>query len=100
MNPAVLDHLTFLYGAAAARALQPQLEALLRQHAPRFETGTTPLSRKPLTQHDALLITYADQVREPGTPPLRTLAVRGPLEKPAYSGPSSVLTAQALSCIW
>ncbi len=74
MNPAVLDHLTFLYGAAAARALQPQLEALCSQYAPPLKTRTTALSRKPLTQQDALLITYADQVREPGTPPLRTLA--------------------------
>ena len=30
--------------------------------------------RLELTQRDALLITYADQVREPGEPPLRTLA--------------------------
>ncbi len=73
MPSPLFHHLEFLYGDAAA----PELERRTRQLLARFrEAGATPPAPReglPLTQRDALLITYADQVRAPGEPPLRTL---------------------------
>jgi len=40
----------------------------------RGEQGPHSGSRRTLTERDALLITYGDQLREPNIPPLRTLA--------------------------
>lgn len=68
MSREIRDHLAFLYGAEAAAALEPRLERLIRGRG----TGKGP--RRSLTQSDALLITYGDQVREPGRTPLASLA--------------------------
>lgn len=68
MTPTACGLLDQIYGADSARDLAPQLEALLA----RSRATTAPAA--PLTQRDALLITYADQVRAPGETPLRTLA--------------------------
>jgi glycosidase len=67
----LLERLTFLYGENEARALLPELEARLDA----FRRSTGPASREGtgLTERDAMLITYGDQVDEPGAPPLRTL---------------------------
>lgn len=66
------EHLTFLYGAAAAEDLFPRLLARLR--AFRTRSGAPPApTRRTLTHRDALLITYGDQVQAPDEPPLRTL---------------------------
>lgn len=76
MPQAIADHLTFLYGATAAGPVESRLRDLIRRHAPE---GSRPLAAPParrelpLTQRDALLITYGDQVREPSVAPLRTL---------------------------
>jgi sucrose phosphorylase len=66
----LVDHLTALYGEDDGRATMVRLEALLathREHLPHH----SPVS---LNEKDAILITYADQVRTVGEPPLRTLA--------------------------
>ena len=67
--------LAFLYGEQggdhAWHQLQPTLAAFCDQH-PELANGT----RQPgqfLDQRDAILITYGDQFREPGRPPLRSL---------------------------
>ena len=73
----ILDHLTFLYGAERAPALLERLRAILarfRQRNPQLcatEERFPPHER--LTERDAILITYGDQVTEPGKPPLQTL---------------------------
>mgnify|MGYP000489445615 CR=1 FL=1 len=56
-----------LYGAAAAGPLRAELRA-------RLPPPSGPARRRRFSQRDALLITYPDQVTEPGVAPLRTLA--------------------------
>ncbi len=74
----LLDHLAFLYGAERAPALLAQLSAILarfRQRTPRLPVARGCLApQERLTERDAILITYGDQVTEPGKPPLQTLA--------------------------
>ena len=76
MAHGITDHLVFLYGAETARRIEPRLHELLR----RYGWDGTPRARGRrrrlgLTQADALLITYGDQVREGGDAhPLATLA--------------------------
>lgn len=74
----ILDHLTFLYGVEQAPALLERLRAILarfQQRNPRLcAAGERFAPHERLTERDALLITYGDQVTEPGEPPLRTLA--------------------------
>jgi membrane protein implicated in regulation of membrane protease activity len=63
-----------LYGADIADQCAPRIETLLasvRCNATTFSRFNAPA---PLTQRDALLLTYADQVRASGETPLRTLA--------------------------
>lgn len=72
----IAQHLVFLYGTTAAGPLESRLRALMHDH---FPEARSPLGHPggprhlTLTQRDALLITYGDQVREDGVPPLRTL---------------------------
>src|SRR5215471_1818247 len=81
MSPEIADHLTFLYGATAAEFLVPRVLDLVHAHTSDATAATAPeLARAPsgsrelpLTQRDALLITYGDQVSEPGVAPLATL---------------------------
>jgi sucrose phosphorylase len=74
----IVDHLTVLYGAERAPALLERLRAILAQFRRRnpqlsaTEGEYTPCER--LTEKDVILITYGDQVAEPGKPPLQTLA--------------------------
>jgi len=73
----LLEHLTFLYGAERAHSLLPHLQHQLDQHTRHRAVAATlhrPALSERLTQADAILITYADQVREPEIAPLRTLA--------------------------
>jgi sucrose phosphorylase len=69
----IQSHLDALYGPAVAAALAPRLAARLGRF--RAEAGGKPTGRRTagLTERDALLITYADQVREPDAAPLATL---------------------------
>ncbi len=66
-----LDHLTFLYGQERAAHVLARLEAILEAHR-RQDPGPPPTAG-PLSERDAVLITYADMVRRPGDPPLQTL---------------------------
>jgi sucrose phosphorylase len=59
-----------LYGAEAAPGLLARLRERLDVYRGRIPTP----SDTTLTERDALLITYGDQVTEPGEAPLRTLA--------------------------
>jgi glucosylglycerate phosphorylase len=71
----IRGHLTFLYGAAHAAPIVERLARRLgefRQQHP--ELLDMPSSRDRLSQDDVILITYGDQFRAPGLPPLRTLA--------------------------
>jgi glycosidase len=69
----ILDHLAFLYGAEQAGPLWLRLEARLRSFSRRQPAPATTKAAR-LTERDAILITYGDQVREEGRPPLQTLA--------------------------
>ncbi len=65
----ILEHLRALYGDEVGRATFRRIQALIadcRERMPR-DPAT------PLTERDAVLITYGDQVREPGRAPLQTL---------------------------
>lgn len=74
MNSAIARHLEFLYGGTAARSLVPRFDALLASLRPHVPGRFKGRDRFDLTEKDALLITYADQVREANEPPLKTLA--------------------------
>ncbi len=63
--------LAFVYGPQQAGPLTTLISEKAAQHRAAFPP---PHPTTPPSQRDALLITYADQVREPGLPPLRTLA--------------------------
>ena len=85
LSSSSLAHLIALYGEENGRTTLERLQALLVRYpfprrrqggragsfAPAGDQGSRPIS---LTQRDAILITYPDQVHEPGSPPLRTLA--------------------------
>lgn len=72
---ALLGHLTFLYGPERAgpcfERLRQMLEVFQREHP---DLATTPPGSERLTQQDVVLITYGDQIGEPGRPPLQSLA--------------------------
>jgi glucosylglycerate phosphorylase len=62
-----------LYGKAAGEAVDQRLSALIERYQ-RLNQGVQAVGRGKLTQGDSILITYGDQVLEPGVPPLRSLA--------------------------
>ncbi len=70
------DHLVALYGDSAGQAAYGRLLRLLDGYRPRLASisGSSGSGDGGLTERDAILITYGDQVREPGAPPLQTLA--------------------------
>jgi sucrose phosphorylase len=71
----ILDHLRFLYTGKEAKDTWQRLEARLSEFQaahPQLQARTPPGER--LTERDAILITYGDQVSEPDKPPLETLA--------------------------
>lgn len=75
MNPAIGDRLRVLYGPSQALELLPGLQQLLDRFRAALPTPpATPQPDPGLTEQDALLIAYPDQLREPGAPPLWTLA--------------------------
>jgi sucrose phosphorylase len=62
--------LVFLYGNETGRTTFARLESLIeRYHSPVSDKAATGLS-----QWDVILITYGDQVQQPGEMPLKTLA--------------------------
>ncbi len=76
MTPIHSDHLAAIYGSVIGSQVEPRLEALLENWRGRLDSKATPdaVTARPLTERDALLITYADQVRQPGLTPLHALA--------------------------
>jgi len=63
--------LTLLYGEPSGEGVTRAVGELIARHGAVHQASTVINS---LTERDALLITYADQVREPGVAPLQTLA--------------------------
>lgn len=70
MKAQIDQHLITLYGEKVGSQVAGKLSSLLKTELPRREAA----GAIRLSQSDALLITYADQVREPGRAPLQTLA--------------------------
>jgi sucrose phosphorylase len=62
-----------LYGQEAGRAAFQRLSALIERYKPSASSPTRQ-KRRQLTQGDSILITYGDQVSQPGIAPLRSLA--------------------------
>lgn len=73
MTDVIRHQLECLYGSTRGAATAIRLAALLEQY--RKETGVPAgHTSQPFSARDSWLITYADQVREPGRAPLQTLA--------------------------
>jgi sucrose phosphorylase len=70
----LLPHLVFLYGEERGAAAHTRLRALMDAYRPRLPRPGTRSAGLALSERDAILITYGDQVHTPGEPPLRTLA--------------------------
>jgi len=69
------SHLAALYGESAGMLTWNALAEILERYRPRLpQQGRPTGERGRLTQRDALLITYGDMLRQPGIPPLRSLA--------------------------
>lgn len=64
----IAEHLNVLYGDAVGQAVSRRLEILINKYRAQI-----PLRVADLTERDAILITYGDQVSEPNIPPLATL---------------------------
>jgi glycosidase len=65
-------HLAFLYGEDRVAEIFPQLEQILEAHLAAVDA--IPTHAGALTERDVMLITYPDQVHQPGIQPLQTLA--------------------------
>jgi len=67
-------HLTAVYGPEIGRQTLQRLQAVIGRygHLPS-SCGRGTGDERELSQKDCMLITYPDQLREPGVPPLRTL---------------------------
>ncbi len=72
----LVEHLTFLYGVERGMTTWSRLSALLADFASRHPqlSENVPAPGERLTERDVILITYGDQVKEPGKPALVTLA--------------------------
>ncbi len=71
----IQDLLAFLYGPRVGQDTWEQLRARLhefRERHPHLRENVPPPHER-LTERDAILITYADQIRAPHQPPLRIL---------------------------
>ena len=71
----ILAVLNQVYGESTARQVGARIQARLTDFVE--ETPSIKERRATLSQQDAILITYGDQVRQPGAPPLKTLAEFG-----------------------
>ncbi|MCK4692661.1 MAG: hypothetical protein KAT23_03465, partial [Anaerolineales bacterium] len=69
---ALADHLIFLYGTDRVAEIIPKLECILEAHL-SASTVTLPHT-VPLNEHDVIVITYPDQVRQTNEKPLKILA--------------------------
>jgi len=66
----ILEHLIALYGSQVGRTAFDRIELLISNYQPRIPAPQV----SGLTERDAILITYGDQVCSPDAPPLQTLA--------------------------
>jgi sucrose phosphorylase len=71
MQPGIADLVESLYGKGSAPRVLDRLQSILGGVS--LPDGAR--VKRPLTEGDAILITYGDQFRAPGMPPLRTLAL-------------------------
>jgi len=67
--PDLNHHLGFLYGESQSQIIAVRLHEIIDRYRPLIRS-----QRFELSERDAILITYADQVQESGMPPLRVLA--------------------------
>ncbi|HOW66978.1 MAG TPA: sugar phosphorylase, partial [Verrucomicrobiota bacterium] len=74
MNPRIETLLTSLYGASVGDRIALEIRNLGARIGQNIRVGLARGRDMALTERDVLLITYADQVTEPGVPPLRALA--------------------------
>lgn len=74
MNTSILDHLESLYGSEQAGKVGAALSELMQQYGAKLPAPKKNLSGLALSEKDALVITYGDQVTASNEPPLRTLA--------------------------
>lgn len=74
MHQAIHDRLLLLYGASVAPETERAVRGLIQKYLPQISGGSRAGQRTLPTERGALLITYADQVHEPGVAPLQTLA--------------------------
>ena len=63
-----------LYDCSCAREVEGRLRDLMGRYVPGSGAATREAAAEWISQRDVLLITYADQVRKGGEPPLKTLA--------------------------
>src|ERR1043165_919180 len=70
----IKEHLQFLYGDNAAQTLYPRLLDCLKRHDGDQGAGAHASRDLGLSQRDALVITYGDQVQESDKAPLVSLA--------------------------
>jgi glucosylglycerate phosphorylase len=69
----ILDHLTYLYGQAAGQAAFERLHNIIERYRRQISSPEDGSGGYRLSERDSILITYGDQVREPGQAPLHTL---------------------------
>jgi len=69
-----MDYLAFLYGHETGEMVWHKLREKLDRFSRDNPELRDPSHVRPLTQSDTMLITYGDQVREPGRLPLQTLS--------------------------
>jgi glycosidase len=71
----IQEQLTLIYGPEPARQYWPKFLAVLEKYRQRIPDNMreAPTPSELLTEQDAILITYGDQVHSPGRPPLQTL---------------------------
>ncbi len=74
MKSAIHEHLAALYDEDRAAVLAPRLRQIAQKYFALKKSEPAAREALPLTQRDALLITYGDQVRADGATPLQTLA--------------------------
>lgn len=74
MNPRIPQLLAAIYDGPAATDCATRLAALLERYGRLADMPAGAGTPTALSERDALLITYADQVHEPGRAPLATLA--------------------------
>jgi len=70
----IREHLSILYGAEASDAVFEQLSSILEEFRRDNPHLTGHRTERNLTQADAILITYGDQIQAPDRPALQVLA--------------------------